>query len=200
MAQDKQKRKIKKELDKITDTIDYKQINNAIESSGELEDFTISKQTLMNIASWALDGKTQYEIRQNLELTPSEWNYLLKICPTILIVMQHSTAYADIVVAGSLYQTAIGGHTIRRKMPMKIKEYGVDEKGRSIVVGEHVEIVEYDEVQPSNPMLLKYLAEHKLSEQFGKEKSDNSEEHRQIIDNMNDNERKIIEEMSDNDE
>ena len=195
MAQ-KTKKEIKKELNQITDTIDYEQINKVIESNEVLENFTISKKTLMNIGSWALDGKSQFEIARNLELTPTEWKYLCKICPTILLVMQHSQAYADIVVAGTLYQTAIGGHKIKRTVPMKIKEYGVDEKGRSIVVGEHVEIIEYDEVQPSNPYLLKYLAEHKLSEQFGDKKTDNSGEHREVIDNMSDEERKVFEEMS----
>ena len=195
MAQ-KKKSEIKKELNQITDTIDYEQINKVIESNEMLENFSLDKKTLMNIGRWALDGKSQFEIARNLELSPNEWKYLCKICPTILLVMQHSQAYAEIVVAGSLYQTAIGGHKIKKSMPMKIKEYGVDEKGRSIVVGEHVEIVEYEEVQPANPYLLKYLAEHKLSEQFGDKKTDNSEEHREVIDNMSDEERKAFEEMS----
>ena len=185
------KKDIKKELSKITDTIDYDQINQVIEKGGQLENFTITKQTLVNIGSWALDGKSQFEIAHNLELTPTEWKYLCKVCPTILMVMQHSTAYADIVVAGSLVQTAIGGHTIHRKMPIKIKDY---DRGR--VVGEHIEYAEWDEVQPANPTLLKYLAEHKLSEQFGNEKVDNSEEHRKIIDAMTDDERKTIEGMN----
>ena len=186
------KKQVKKELDKITDTIDYDQINKIIATNDSFEDFTITKQTLKNIGSWALDGKSQFEIAHNLELTPNEFKYLCKICPTILVVMQHSTAYADIVVAGSLYQTAIGGHTIKRKAPMKIKDYNEDGK----VIGEHIEIVEYDEVQPSNPYLLKYLAEHKLSEQFGKEKVDNSAEHRGVIDNMSEEEIKAFQEMS----
>ena len=189
------KREIKKELNKITDAIDYEKINQLILDSDLIEDFTLSKQTLKNIGEWALDGKTQYEIANNLELTTREWEYLKKICPTILLVMEHSMAYADIVVAGSLYQTAIGGHTIRKKMPMKIKEYSVDEKGRSIVVGEHIEVIEYDEVQPSNPYLLKYLAENKLSENFGKSKIDNSKEHREVVDVMSEEELKIIEKM-----
>lgn len=196
MSQKTTKREIKKEIDKIADTIDYEQINKVITTNGELEDFSITKQTLKNIGAWALDGKSQWEIAHNLELTPTEWKYLCKICPTILMVMQHSQTYADIVVAGSLYQTAIGGHKIKRTVPMKIKEYDIDEKGRSIVVGEHVEIIEYEEVQPSNPYLLKYLAEHKLSEQFGKEPTDNSAEHRGVIDAMSEEERKALEEMS----
>lgn len=181
---------IKHELKKITDTVDIKLTNSVLDLSEEMKTFRITKQTLANIAKWALDGKSQLEIAKNLELTKKEWEYLCKVCPTILLVMERSKAYADIVVAGSLYQTAIGGHTIRKKIPMKIKEY---EDGR--VVGEHVEIVEYDEVQPSNPYLLKYLAENKLSENFGKVKSDNSKEHREIIDVMSEEELKLIEKL-----
>lgn len=175
------KKELKKELKGITDTIDIKLTNQVIKMSEQLGEFEITTKTLNNIAKWALDGKSQFEIAQNLELSKKEWAYLIQICPTILMVMQHSQAYADIVVAGSLYQTAIGGHTIKRKTPIKIKEY---EYGR--VVGEHVEIVEYDEVQKPNPDLLRYLAEHKLSENFGKVKTDNSKTHREIVDAMTD--------------
>lgn len=179
-----------KELNKITDVVDIETTNKVIEMSGEIEKFELSKKTLNNIAKWALDGKSQFEIAQNLELSKKEWSYLLKVCPSIILVMQHSQAYADLVVAGTLYQTAIGGHTIHRKVPIKIKEY---DNGR--VVGERIEYAEYDEVQPSNPYLLKYLAEHKLSENFGKEKVDNSKEHREVIDAMSDEELKIIEKL-----
>lgn len=187
------KKEVKQELKKITDVVDIDMVNQIIGMSGEIENFSLSKKTLENIAKWALDGKSQFEIQQNLELSKSEWNYLLKVCPSIILVMQHSQAYADLVVAGTLYQTAIGGHTIHKKIPIKIKEY---DNGR--VVGEHVEIIEYDETQPSNPYLLKYLAEHKLSENFGKEKSDMSKEHREVIDVMSDEELKIIEKLGAN--
>ena len=187
------KKEIKDELNKITDVVDIDMVNQIIGMSGQIENFTLSKKTLTNIAKWALDGKSQFEIQQNLELTKSEWQYLLKVCPTILLVMQHSQAYADLVVAGTLYQTAIGGHTIKKTMPIKIKEY---DNGR--VVGEKVEIVEYDEIQPANPYLLKYLAEHKLSENFGKEKGDMSKEHREVIDVMSDEELNIIEKLGKN--
>ena len=190
------KKEIKKELKNIIDVVDIEQLNSILDKSGRFEDFSISKKTLMNIAEWALDGKTQFEIAHNLELTPLEWQYLIKTCPAILVVMQHSSAYADIVVSGTLFQTAIGGKVIKKKLPMKVKEYDVDSKGRSIVVGEHYEMVEYEEVTEPNPMLLKYLAEHKMSEQFGKEKVDNSQEHRDIIENMSEEERKALEEMS----
>lgn len=184
------KQELKQELNKITDTVNLELTNQVIEMSEELQDFKLTKKTLTNIAKWALDGKSQFEIAQNLELSKKEWVYLCKVCPTILLVMQHSQAYADIVVAGTLYQTAIGGHTIHKKVPIKIKEY---DNGR--VIGEHIEYAEYDEVQPSNPYLLKYLAENKLSENFGKVKSDNSKEHREVIDIMSDEELKTIEKL-----
>lgn len=186
------KRDIKKELDKITDTVDIDLTNKVLDMTpeGMFEKFDLSKKTLNNIAKWALDGKSQFEIAQNLELSKKEWGYLCKVCPTILLVMQHSQAYADVVVAGTLYQTAIGGHTIHRKVPIKIKEY---DNGR--VVGEHIEYAEYDEVQPSNPYLLKYLAEHKLSENFGAVQTDNSKEHREVVDVMSEEELALIEKL-----
>lgn len=185
------KKELKQELKKITDTVDITITNKVLDLSGELKNFHFTKRTLENIAKWALDGKSQFEIRQNLELSEKEWMYLIKVCPAILLVMQHSQAYADIVVAGTLYQTAIGGHTIHRKQPIKIKEY---DNGR--VIGEHIEYAEWDEVQPSNPYLLKYLAENKLSENFGKTKIDNSKEHREVVDIMSDEELKMIEKLS----
>lgn len=188
------RKELKQELKNITDTVDLDITNQVIEMSGELGTFELSKKTLNNIAKWALDGKSQFEIAQNLELSKKEWDYLVKICPVILLVMQHSQAYADIVVAGSLYQTAIGGHTIKRKTPIKIKEY---EDGK--VVGEHVEIVEYDEVQKPNPDLLRYLAEHKLSENFGKVKVDNTKQHREIVEAMTDEAAELILSGEDND-
>lgn len=186
------KRDIKKELDKITDTVDIDLTNKVLDMTpeGMFEKFDLSKKTLNNIAKWALDGKSQFEIAQNLELSKKEWGYLCKVCPSILLVMQHSQAYADVVVAGTLYQTAIGGHTIHRKVPIKIKEY---DNGR--VVGEHIEYAEYEEVQPSNPYLLKYLAEHKLSENFGAVQTDNSKEHREVVDVMSEDELKLIEKL-----
>ena len=189
------KNKIKKELDTIMDTVDIDLTNKVIEMSNGIEKFEITKRTLNNIAKWALDGKSQFEIAQNLELSKKEWLYLCKVCPAILLVMQHSQAYADIVVAGTLYQTAIGGHTIHRKEPIKIKDY---ENGR--VVGEHIEYAEWDEVQPANPMLLKYIAENKLSEQFGKVKVDNTKEHRKIVDVMSEEELKIVESIEEENE
>lgn len=184
------KKELKQELKKITDTVNIELTNKVLDLSEEIKDFHLTEKTLNNIAKWALDGKSQFEIAQNLELSKKEWAYLCNVCPSILLVMQHSQAYADIVIAGSLYQTAIGGHTIHKKVPIKIKDY---DNGR--VVGEHIEYAEWDEVQPSNPYLLKYLAENKLSENFGKVKTDNSKEHREVIDAMTEEELKTIERL-----
>ena len=185
------KKELKQELKKITDTVNIELTNKVLNMSEEIKDFQLTENTLNNIAKWALDGKSQFEIAQNLELSKKEWAYLCNVCPSILLVMQHSQAYPDIVIAGSLYQTAIGGHTIHKKAPIKIKDY---DNGR--VVGEHIEYAEWDEVQPSNPYLLKYLAENKLSENFGKVKTDNSKEHREVIDAMTEEELKTIESLN----
>ena len=185
------KKELKQELKKITDTVNIELTNEVLNMSDEIKSFKLTDKTLNNIAKWALDGKSQMEIAQNLELSKKEWAYLCKVCPSILLVMQHSQAYADVVIAGSLYQTAIGGHTIHKKAPIKIKDY---DNGR--VIGEHIEYAEWDEIQPPNPLLLKYLAENKLSENFGKVKVDNSKEHREIIDAMTEEELKTIESLN----
>ena len=185
------KKELKQELKKITDTVNIELTNKVLNLSDEIKDFHLTEKTLNNIAKWALDGKSQFEIAQNLELSKKEWEYLCRVCPSILLVMQHSQAYADIVIAGSLYQTAIGGHTIHKKVPIKIKDY---DNGR--VIGEHIEYAEWDEIQPPNPLLLKYLAENKLSENFGKVKIDNSKEHREVIDAMTEEELKTIESLN----
>ena len=183
------RKELKKELEQITDTVDIDFTNEIISLSGEeYKKLKITKTTLSNIAKWALDGKSQIEIAHNLELSKQEWLYLCKVCPAILFVMQRSQAYADVVVAGTLYQTAIGGHKVHKTIPIKVKKY---EKGR--VVSEEVQLVEYDEVQPPNPELLKFLATHKLSETFGKVQIDNSKEHREVVDSMSEEDIKAIE-------
>ena len=152
--------------------------------------FELSKKTITNIGRWALDGKSELDIRNNLELSKKEWDYLCSVCPSIVFVMKRSYTFADLIVAGTLYQVGVGGYTIKKKMPMKIKEY---EDGR--VVSEHIEIVEYDEEQPPNPNILKYLAEHKLSEKFGEKQVDNSKEHREIIEVLDENTIRELEEL-----
>lgn len=188
---------IEKDIDSIGNSIDYDFTNSLIDRNELMKDFELSKKTITNIGRWALDGKTEYEIRNNLELSKKEWDYLCKVCPSVVFVMKRSYAFADLMVAGTLYQTAVGGYSIKKKAPIKIKEYEINPMtGNSMVVGEHIEIVEYDEEQPPNPNLLKYLAEHKLSEKFGEKKVDNSREHREIIEVLDENTIKELEELA----
>ena len=187
------KNEIKKELNTITDTVDLDSVNSALDNAG-ITKLDVSKKTLMNIGKWCLDGKSEFEIRQNLELTIQEWNYLLKTCPAIVVVMQHSMAYAEMVVGGTLFQTAIGGKKVKKKIPLKVHEY--NEYGK--VCGEHYEMVEVEEETQPNPYLLKFLAENKLSEQFGNKKTDNSKEYKDIIDTMTEDEIKAINEYKKN--
>lgn len=184
------KNEIKKELKQITDTVDLDSLNASLKNAG-ISKIEVSSKTLENISKWLLDGKSEFEIRQNLELSISEWAYLLNTCPAIGIVMQHTTAYADMVVGATLFQTAIGGRVIKKKIPLKVREY-VEGK----VVGEHYEMVEVEEQTQPNPLLLKYLAEHKLSEKLGENKKDNSKEYKDIIDNMSEEEIALMQERS----
>ena len=189
-------KKIEQDISSIADTIDYDFTNALIDKNELMNDFELSKKTITNIGRWALDGKSELEIRNNLELSKKEWDYLCKVCPTIMFVMKRSVAYADIVVAGTLLQTAVGGYSIKKKAPIKVKEYEINPAtGNSMVVGEHIEIVEYDEEQPPNPNLLKYLADHKLSEKFGEKKVDSSREHREIIEILDENTIRELEEL-----
>ena len=158
-----------------------------------IETLNITRKTLLNIGKWFLDGKSQFEVQQNLELTYAEWQYLLKVCPQVVTIMQHSTAYADMIVGASLLQTAIGGKVIKKKVPMKMHKYQIID-GKSIVVGEYIEMVEVEEETQPNANLLRYLAEHKLSEQFGDNKKDLTQEHRQVIDALTEEELKAINE------
>ena len=186
------KNEIKKELKTITDTVDLDMVNQQL-SIGGINNIEISERTLLNIGKWCLDGKSEYEIKQNLELSDSEWRYLLKTCPAIVAVMQHSLAYADMIVGGTLFQVAIGGKKQKKKIPLKVREYC---EGK--VVGEHYEMVEVEEETQPNPYLLKFLAENKLSEKFGSAKKDNRDEHREIIENMTQEEIKAVEEYKNN--
>lgn len=164
-------------------------MNQMIKVQGSLGEFEVSKQTLVNISKWALNGNSDEEIRSNLELSPKQWQTLVSICPILLLIMGHSRALADIVVAGTLFETAVGGKKIKKQMPVKVKEY--NECGR--VIGEHYETYEYEEELPPNALLLKFLAENKLSEKFGKVKLDNDKQYKEIIDNMTEEERKLFE-------
>lgn len=172
--------KVKDIVNKYKDVVDIGFVNQIIEQSGELNDFEMNKSTIMNISEWALNGKSDDEIRQSLSLSKKQWDVLVHICPVLLLVMRDSRAMADMVIAGSLFQTAIGGKRIKRQVAKSVKEY--DENGR--VCGEHLETIELEEELPPNPILLKFLAENKLSEKFGGKKSDNNSEFAKILDEM----------------
>lgn len=180
--------KVKEIVEKYTDVIDMNLVNKMLQQTTVLNDFQFSKKTLKNIASWALDGKSNDEIRANLELTPRQWSVLVNVCPALIVVMDHSRSLADTMIAGSLFQTAIGGKVIRKQQPVKVKDYNED--GR--VIGEHIEIAEYDEELPPNAYLLKFLAENKLSENFGKTSKDMSKDYRNIIETLTPEEQNMI--------
>lgn len=182
------KNELKKELKQITDTIDLNSLNDSLKKAG-ITHIDISERTLLNISKWFLDGKSEYEVRQNLEMSISEWQYLLNTCPAIGVVMQHTTAYADMVVGATLLQTAIGGKVIKKKIPLKVRIY---EDGK--IIGEKYEMVEVEETTQPNPLLLKYLAEHKLSEKLGDAKRDNAKEYKDVIENMSEEEIRLLQE------
>lgn len=178
--------KLNKEIKDLANAVDIPLVNQMLDQT-ELKDFEMNKSTITNVAEWALNGDSNEQIRKKLDLTKAQWTILTNICPTLLLVMRHSRAMADVIVAGSLFQTAIGGQIITKEQPIKVKKY---EDGR--VVSEHIEIVKVREQLPPNPILLKFLAEHKLSEKFGETKSDNSNQYRNIIDNMTDEEKALL--------
>lgn len=182
----KNKDKTTEQLIKQAD-IDY--INKMLSKSGDMDDFAISQSTLSNIAGWALNGASDQEIRKNLDLNKHQWAILCTVCPTMIMIMQHSRAMADMVVAGSLFQTAIGGKRIKKQQPVRVREY--DEKG--LVCGEHYEVIEIEEELPPNPVLLKFLAENKLSEQFGDKKTNRNEKLRELVDSLSPEDKALIE-------
>ena len=183
---------LKEEIKKFNSLVTLDKINEIIAKDPNLKDFKVTRKTLANISAWALDGKSQYEIATNLELTPAQWLYLCDRCPSIVKVMQHSQAYADMVVAGTLFETAIGGKVVKKKVPMKVHLY---ENGK--VVGEEYQMVEIEETTQPNPLLLKFLAEHKLSENFSDKKSQDFGKFRDVIDNMTDEDEQAVVELGD---
>lgn len=182
-----------KKTDKTTEQLikqaDIDYINKMLSKSGDMNDFAMSPSTLSNIAGWALNGASDQEIRKNLDLNKHQWAILCTVCPTMIMIMQHSRAMADMVVAGSLFQTAIGGKRIKKQQPVRVREY--DEKG--LVCGEHYEVIEIEEELPPNPVLLKFLAENKLSEQFGDKKTNRNEKLRELVDSLSPEDKALIE-------
>ena len=149
------------------------------------------QKTLANISKWALNGASQEEIAHNLELTKKQFETLCNLCPFVISVMQNSYAYLDIMVAGTLAERALGKYKVKKKQPMRVHDY--DETGR--VIGEHYEVVEWEEELPPEPNLLKFLAEHRLSEHFGEEKVDVSKEIKTMVGTFDMSQVKDIEEQ-----
>ena len=186
------KKTVKDIVRNYKDTIDIDFVNQIIEQNGELGDFEMNKSTLANISEWALDGNSDDEIRKKLALTPKQWSLLVAICPVLLLVMRDSRAIADVVIAGSLFQTAIGGKKIRKTVAKNVTEY--DERGKPC--GQHLETIELWEELPPNPQLLMFLATHKLSEKFGDKQVDNSEHLKRIAENLTPEQMALIEQMN----
>lgn len=174
----------------LAKNVDIKTVNQLL-SNTELKDFEMNKSTISNIAEWALNGSSDTEIRQRLSLNKHQWAILTTVCPTLLLIMKDSRALADVVVAGSLFQTAVGGKRIRKQVPVKFKVY--DENGK--VEREDYKVIEIEEELPPNPLLLKFLAEHKLSEKFGETRIESNDNMKKIIETMTPEERALIEAM-----
>lgn len=181
--------KVKKIVDSYSQVLDMDFINDIIEQNGKLDDFEMNKTTLLNVAEWALNGSSNEEIRKKLDLSPTQWGILVSICPTLLLVMRDSRALADTIIAGSLFQTAIGGKRVRKTVAKSVTEY--DERGKPC--GQHLESIELWEELPPNGDLLKFLATHKLSEQFGDKKNDSNEDMKKVLDTFTPEQLAIIE-------
>lgn len=182
------KNEITSSINEYIDHIDFNLVNGMLNLT-DLKDFKVDIQTIRNISEWALNGASDNEIRNKLTLTKHEWTILCNVCPILLIIMKQSRELADVVVAGSLFQTAIGGQRIRKQIPKAVKEY--NEQGK--IIGEHLETIEVWEELPPNPILLKFLAENKLSEKFGETKVDNTKEFKKIIEKFTPEELALIE-------
>jgi len=177
-------------IKELAKSVDIKTVN-ALLSNTELKDFEMNKSTIINIAEWCLNGESDTEIRKRLDLNKHQWAILVTICPTLLIIMKDSRALADIVLAGSLFQTAVGGKRIKKQVPVKYKVY--DENGK--VEREDYKIVEIEEELPPNPLLLKYLAEHKLSEKLGENSNNKDNDYKKLVDSLKPEELAVIEAM-----
>ena len=183
------KTKTQKIVDTYTDNMDLDMTNEIIANSKKLGEFELTKQTIQNIADWALNGASNAEIRKKLDISDNQFQLLCSICPTLVYVMRDSRVLADTIIAGSLFQTAIGGKRVKRTQAKSITEY--DERGKPC--GQHLETIEVWEEMPPNPRLLEFLATHKLSEQFGTQKVDNTKQYRDMIDSFTAEERAMIE-------
>lgn len=185
----KQRERVETVYSKYKDGLDFDIINKTIDLSGNRDLPQISKTTLQNISNWALNGASNREIAQNLEISEKQFKTLCALCPTIMYLMSDSRELADIVIAGSLFQRAVGGQKIHKIVPVKIGDYNADGKK----IAEHIEMVEQEEELPPDPMLLKFLATHKLSEKFGADKDNIDEQVAGTIDKMSEEQLELVE-------
>ena len=167
-------------MGKYESYFNYDSINHIISITKNEDLGKISKQVVMNIAEWSLNGDSKKQIAEKLELTPKQFETLCRICPVLVHVMETSVEMANIIATGSLFQTAIGGQFVKKQVVVKVKEY--DDEGR--VIGEHYEKMWVEEELPPNPILLKFIAENKLAEKFGDKKSDQDKVIKDSIINM----------------
>ena len=165
-------------IKELANSVDMKLVNDCLAQT-DLKDFEMTKQTILNISEWCLNGNSEREIAKKLSLNTHQWNILCSVCPTLLIVMDRSKQLAEVVLAGSLYQRAVGGKIVRKQQLVKVGDY---ENG--VKIGEHVETHWVEEELPPEPSLLKYLAEKKLNEKLGENANKDTSSHREIIDNM----------------
>lgn len=178
--------------DKLIAKVDTDFVNQMLANDGDTKDFAISKSTLANISSWALNGESDKDIREHLDLTEHQFAILLSVCPTLIAIMETSRAMADLIVAGSLVQTAIGGKHIRKQQLIKVGIFEENENGQKVKVGEKVEKHWVEEELPPNPMLLKFLAENKLNEKFGESRGVDEEKIRKFADQLGEHDSKTI--------
>lgn len=174
---------------KYKDAINVDKINDLIEITDNADLGKIKVQTIKNIAKWALNGASNQEIANNLELSDKQFQTLCAICPTLIMIMKDSRELAEIVLTGSLFQRALGGQVIHKRVPVKVGDYQDGQK-----IGEHIEIVETEEELPPDSNLLKFLAEHKLSEKFGKDKIDTDKEIASVVHSLDPQQLKELEE------
>ena len=178
-------------IKELAKSVDTKLVNELLEQT-DLNDFEMTKATIENIAEWCLNGNSDTEIRQKLSLNKHQWGVLVACCPTLLVVMQQSRSLAEVVLAGSLYQRAIGGKVIKKQQLVRIHEY--DENGK--VCGEHYETMWVQEELPPEPSLLKFLAEKKLNEKLGENANKTTDSYKNVVNNLTDEDLAKLEQMS----
>ena len=158
-------------MNKYGGYFDYDAINHTLSlvNKEDIEKIPdLSKQVVRNIAEWSLNGEDRQEIAKRLEMTQRQFDTLCAVCPVLVMVMEQGKELANILVVGSLYQTAIGGQVIREQQIVRLHDYSDDGK----VIGEHFEKVWVEKELPPNAILLKFIAEKKLSEKFGDKQND----------------------------